>query len=55
MPLWFKKLFLRPPQSSYSMDDGHDPQWAEFNLPADIASQCAHAAGAERAHDQPHA
>jgi hypothetical protein len=34
MPIWFSKLLFRRTDAAIHAWDGHDPQWAEFNLPA---------------------
>jgi hypothetical protein len=33
MPLWIRKFLLRPTNAVLLAQDGHDPEWAEFNLP----------------------
>jgi len=48
MPLWFKKLFLRPSHEAFRMLDDHDPEWAEFNLPASGDLQALLSMPAER-------
>jgi hypothetical protein len=34
MPLWLQKLLSRPSDAALLARHGHDPEWAEFNLPA---------------------
>jgi hypothetical protein len=48
MPLWFRKLFLRPSDAAFRVLDDHDPEWAEFNLPAHSDLQALFALPAER-------
>ena len=48
MPLWFKKLFLRPTDEAFRMLDDHDHEWAEFNLPARSDLQALFSMPAER-------
>jgi hypothetical protein len=48
MPLWFRKLFLRPSDEAFRVLDDHDPEWAEFNLPARSDLQALLSMPAER-------
>jgi hypothetical protein len=51
MPQWLKTIFSVRKDAPYG-GDGHDPEWAEFNLPASSDLRALYVMRAERG---PHA